>query len=1021
MRGHHFLCVHGDPRLGAELRRRLPRRLAAERGVLHRAARVGGVAEAPLGIQVADVDEGALVHLAPSVVAHDQHRRAVGRGAIAEMNHRRDAVALGRLPGDLAHLVAVEVPIGDVIDDAGLRFRGLNDEVAGNPSGARVAVAGPRGVRRRIGVNVHERRCREFVAQPMLAAGSGNELHGALGHVGGRQGQRLHGLVLRIDRPPMANGLPLLVAEVHLVGGHATRGGARCGPDGHVPGDDADAWMSVLERDVERFEGWGWRHRACLVNELHPQAGTLVFVLPEGGNDLKAVGRWGGRVQVEFGERAFLCEPQGPPACGDTGVREPHDLAGALGNCDPQGEHGLHLAAKFLATDGQGVVVLLGGQTCDNHSSRSAHGDGRLLAVKVGGAVDDIDLVLLVDPDDLASLPGACGLGEARGRHDARKGASGPRGVAPVNIVVGDGFLLRRALDEHLPIDTAFLEVCITAEAGGFWQELGDGEVLQGHVRRLADLRMVFADGAAGDDDQGVRVARGREGAVDVQRQLRGARGGDRLAQGLELEARLGHEVHTIILDVGLGGRRSDGHNAGVGANCGILIHELDGPRRVLRRVGRVEGPSGLQRVLGVDEAACGHPALQCAVLLDAVQENLLHLGHRQVRAVHPHERGDASDMWGGHGRAAQVLVSAPRHRRINLAARRGDVDGGFAEAGKARQLAAGRRRCDGHDVRDLVIRRVVRFLVVVCAGVPRGGHEEQARGLGALDGHAEGRGGAPASPRVAQDLGAVRDRIIDGADGVGGPAGAVASQELQRHDPHTAPRDAGHAEAVVADAGDRTGAVRAVELVVHRVPVVVREVGAVDIVDVAVPIVVDAVAGDLVRVHPHLLPQVLVSVVDAGVDDADGDASALLAGPNLPSLGGVDVIGAPGVHAPKPAELGVVWHPLVGACDLADAEVLPSQVGCAVAHDIARGLDGDEFAMERLDGERPVHVAVHQLELLPVADVPAVRHEPARVLGGEERAEARLERDGLVVVVEDQKLAGAVHLWGASDDRAGG
>ena len=55
-------------------------------------------------------------------------------------------------------------------------------------------------------------------------------------------------------------------------------------------------------------------------------------------------------------------------------------------------------------------------------------------------------------------------------------------------------------------------------------------------------------------------------------------------------------------------------------------------------------------------------------------------------------------------------------------------------------------------------------------------------------------------------------------------------------------PVDARDADAVVAERADRAGDVRAVAVVVDRVVVVVDEVPAAEVVDVAVAVVVDAV-----------------------------------------------------------------------------------------------------------------------------------------------------------------------------------
>src|SRR5690606_4921608 len=126
-------------------------------------------------------------------------------------------------------------------------------------------------------------------------------------------------------------------------------------------------------------------------------------------------------------------------------------------------------------------------------------------------------------------------------------------------------------------------------------------------------------------------------------------------------------------------------------------------------------------------------------------------------------------------------------------------------------------------------------------------------------------------------------------------------------------PVHAGHAGAVVPARGGGAGDVGAVE---RRgdVAVVVVGVPPVDVVDVAVPVVVDAVAGDLGGVRPEA--EVGVAELEPVVDDGDGDAGAVggdAAVGELPRLGGVDVGvgGAAGlagvVEVPHLAEAGVV------------------------------------------------------------------------------------------------------------------
>jgi hypothetical protein len=102
------------------------------------------------------------------------------------------------------------------------------------------------------------------------------------------------------------------------------------------------------------------------------------------------------------------------------------------------------------------------------------------------------------------------------------------------------------------------------------------------------------------------------------------------------------------------------------------------------------------------------------------------------------------------------------------------------------------------------------------------------------------------------------------------------AAEELAGDDPHL-PVDPGDPPAVAAHRADGAGDVRAVVLVVGRHVGLVGiggEVPAVDVVGVAVAVVILAV--DRVEgVDPDVAGEVLVGVLDAGVDDADVDVGA--------------------------------------------------------------------------------------------------------------------------------------------------
>ena len=153
------------------------------------------------------------------------------------------------------------------------------------------------------------------------------------------------------------------------------------------------------------------------------------------------------------------------------------------------------------------------------------------------------------------------------------------------------------------------------------------------------------------------------------------------------------------------------------------------------------------------------------------------------------------------------------------------------------------------------------------------------------------------AAPGRVDERRAVVRRVIDRLDGLIVHAAVVdVIDELQRHDRH-AGGDADDARPVQRRR-DRPGDVRAVTVVAGIVDrrVVMAEVPAVDVVDVAVAVVVDAVAGRLAGVGPLASREVRVAEIDTVVDHRDDDARlALLDAERLES---VDIdVGDPGLR----------------------------------------------------------------------------------------------------------------------------
>ena len=387
---------------------------------------------------------------------------------------------------------------------------------------------------------------------------------------------------------------------------------------------------------------------------------------------------------------------------------------------------------------------------------------------------------------------------------------------------------------------------------------------------------------------------RGTQGVIEV------------LARAVAVDGSQAGDVHVQVADRGDGlGVEGDGAG-GQGSALHVLPFALADP--VLQgldgRLGLVAAHGG-QRV---DEAV----AAELLAVLGRFQARVFHgglLAHEvgdllalEARVDRLNERGDARDVGRGHRGAAGLGVTRGENRRghgrVDVLPRRGEVDA-LAVVGEVGALEVGplglgldvgaRGGADladpldhGGDLHAVLHRAVLdrgvevgrgsavgRDVIVVHAVVARRGDDSQTLALHVGDGAGRcleacgllGVAGAPVDPRIH------RVGVIDDVDTVaGGPheaAGHVlgvhellAVGGLDRHEGRCR-RDAVDADAVVVG-GDDTRDVRAVEVVVTPGPVRLRGYAVVPAGDGT---------GGVDATH-----EVGVGVIDAGVDDADGD-----------------------------------------------------------------------------------------------------------------------------------------------------
>ena len=159
-----------------------------------------------------------------------------------------------------------------------------------------------------------------------------------------------------------------------------------------------------------------------------------------------------------------------------------------------------------------------------------------------------------------------------------------------------------------------------------------------------------------------------------------------------------------------------------------------------------------------VDVEATRGPAraVQGGDRVDRAQEERLQADTARIREHRLDERGRSRDVRGGHRRAVREAIGRALPRRVDVRARRGEVDRAHAvvrEPGLAVELVA---RADGDDVRRVVARRPERLGVRVREVVARGRDEELAARSPSARSHPRAPGRSRRRPRVVHDRNAL-------------------------------------------------------------------------------------------------------------------------------------------------------------------------------------------------------------------------------------------------------------------------
>ena len=220
---------------------------------------------------------------------------------------------------------------------------------------------------------------------------------------------------------------------------------------------------------------------------------------------------------------------------------------------------------------------------------------------------------------------------------------------------------------------------------------------------------------------------------------------------------------------------------------------------------------------------------------------------------------------------------------------------------------------------------------------------------------------------------------VVEAGDGGGDAAISRLVEDLARHQLH-GPVDAHHTDAVVAHRSDDPGDVRSVQIRVHRIGIAVDGIDAVAIVDETIAVVVDTVGVAVRLVAEHVGGEILVVVVDPGIDDGHDDVAATRG--DVPGFGGVNV----------------------GVVEERDRRVEPPELAIDEARVVGRGLERQ--AMIRLDVQH-VRVVAVLLECLGDGHLRG-ELDQLQVLDGGELLDGRRPGGRVERVAPDPVAAGA-------------
>mmetsp|Transcript_8228 Transcript_8228/g.22895 ORF Transcript_8228/g.22895 Transcript_8228/m.22895 type:complete len:201 (-) Transcript_8228:1126-1728(-) len=186
--------------------------------------------------------------------------------------------------------------------------------------------------------------------------------------------------------------------------------------------------------------------------------------------------------------------------------------------------------------------------------------------------------------DQRACWPCALRLHESNRRDAAQEGTPGAMDVAPIDVVLRNALLICGTSDGESPCNNPAAQINVALPCGSLRSHLRCSEVNHRYAgRNAANLRWHLTRRITRHCHQACsELWHGHTGNLHLQQPRARC---FHFPDGIKLEARLGHPIHLVVVDVRLVIGRGDVHNAADDTDLGLDVLEGHRPGSMERRV----------------------------------------------------------------------------------------------------------------------------------------------------------------------------------------------------------------------------------------------------------------------------------------------------------------------------------------------------------------------------------------------------------------------------------------------------